>query len=140
MKSAFALLLLMLCRLQAGDISATSLSSPGSFTCENVKVQALESAAGALELKVTIVRDEHSTTKYSIPLDRKRGEPFLIYWDKDARCVWSATPTNLFMEKYSPGRSVGYLYELDCGLKALNPPAEFVEKVRALKIEGPDQD
>jgi len=140
MKPAIAILLLMLCRLHAGEFNATSLSAPGSFTCENVKVQALENAAGALELKVTIVRDEHLTTQYSIPLDRKRGEPFLIYWDKDARCVWSATPTNLFMEKYSLGRSEGSLHNLSCGLKALNPPAEFVEKVRALKIAGPDQD
>ncbi len=135
MKHALAILLLMLCRLHAGDINATSLSSPGEFECGTVKVETQENAEGAIRLKVSLPDGGCSTT-----LERKSGEPFLVYWDKEGQSIWSATPTILKVTKFSPGRSEGYRYELACGMKALNPPAEFVEKVRALKIAGPDQD
>lgn len=135
MKSALAILLLTLCSLRAGDINTTLLSSPGSFECGRVKVQARENAAGAIQLKVSIPGGGYSTT-----LERKSGDPFLVYWDKDAQSIWSATPTILKVTKFSPGRSEGYRYDLACGLKELNPPAEFAEKVRALKIAGPAED
>lgn len=135
MKPAIAILLLMLCRLQAGDIDVMSLSSPGSLEYGQVKVEARENAAGAIRLKVTLPDGGCSTT-----LERKSGEPFLVYWDNDTQSIWSATPTILKVTKFSPGRSEGYRYELACGLQELRPPAEFAEKVRALKITGPDRD
>ncbi len=135
MKSAVAILLLTLCSLRAGDIDVSSLASPGSFECDTVRVEAQEDASGAIRLKVTLPDGGSSTT-----LERKSGEPFLVYWDKEAQSIWSATPKILKVTKFSSGRAEGYRYNLACGLKALHPPAEFAEKVRALKIAGPDQD
>lgn len=135
MKPALAILMLTLCSLRAGEIEATSLSSPGSFECDGVRVETREDAAGAVRVKVTLPDGGCST-----PVERKSGEPFLVYWDNETQSIWAATPTTLRVTKFSPGRSEGYRYDLACGLKELHPPAEFVDKVRALRIAGPDQD
>lgn len=135
MKSALALLLLPLCSLRAGNIDATSLSSPGEFECAGARVETRENAAGAIHLKVDLPDGGYSTT-----LERKSGEPFLVYWDNETQSIWSATPTTLRVTRFSPGRAEGRRYDLACGLKALHPPAEFADKVRALKIAGPGQD
>ncbi len=140
MKPVLAILILTLGSLDAGDIDATSLSSPGSFECAGMKVEARENAGGAIDLKLDLPGDEYSTTRYSTTLERKSGEPFLVYWDKDSDRIWSATPTILMVTKFSAGRSEGYRYDLACGLKELHPPAEFVNKVRAWKIEAPARD